>query len=122
MTKQSNSIRQTMQLSDDANKHAANRLREARKNARYKTAKVAATALGFNYATFKAHESGGRGYKYDNAEAYARAFSVSPGWLCFGEETEAHILKLENMKLKNTIKRLAAKLCSIRALAASPPE
>lgn len=62
------------------------RLVRARIDAGFKEAKEAAAAHGWKYQTYKSHESGGRRYKVETAEDYARAFGVSAGWLLTGEQ------------------------------------
>jgi hypothetical protein len=66
------------------------RLRQARE-ARFKgmSGRSAAEALGVPPATLNAHERagepGGRRYKPDEAESYARRLGVSPEWLLLGK-------------------------------------
>lgn len=66
------------------------RLRQARKD-RFKglSGREAAEALGVPPATLNAHERagepGGRNYKPDEAEAYARRLGVRPEWLLLGK-------------------------------------
>lgn len=66
------------------------RLRQARKE-RFKgmSGREAAEALGIPVATLNAHERagepGGRNYKPDEAEGYARRLGVRPEWLLFGK-------------------------------------
>ena len=63
------------------------RLRIAR-GLRFKSARVAAQALGIPIATYGAHERaeapGGRDYGPDQAKKYARRFGVTPEWLLTG--------------------------------------
>jgi SOS-response transcriptional repressor LexA len=61
------------------------RLQQARLNAGFKEAKEAANAHGWNYQTYKSHESGGRRFRLETALEYARAFDVTAGWLLTGE-------------------------------------
>lgn len=64
------------------------RLREARKKL-WKSGREAAEALGIPPATLNAHERagepGGRNYKPDEAESYARRLGVRPEWLLLGK-------------------------------------
>lgn len=64
----------------------AERLRQARKAAGYKTAANAALALAVNPTTYTAHENGGRKLNADNAEKYAPHFGVKPEWLLYGSQ------------------------------------
>lgn len=62
----------------------AARLRQARENAGFRTAKAAAERHGFNYTTYSQHERGQTGITRA-AKTYARAFKVSEAWLLTGE-------------------------------------
>lgn len=66
----------------------AARLREARIARGFKTAKDAATRLGFNYTTYSQHERGLVGISRA-ARDYAKAFKVSEAWLITGEGSDA---------------------------------
>jgi hypothetical protein len=63
------------------------RLRIARAQ-RFKSARVAATALNIAISTYGAHERaeapGGRDYGPEDAKRYARRFGVTPEWLLMG--------------------------------------
>jgi hypothetical protein len=63
------------------------RLRDAREK-RFKSARIAAKALGMAISTYGAHERaedpGGRDYGPDEAKRYARRFGVTPEWLLTG--------------------------------------
>lgn len=63
------------------------RLRRARNDAGYLTAKDAADAFGWNEVTYRSHEAGDRGIKKIVAERYAKAFKVSFEWLFLGRGT-----------------------------------
>lgn len=64
------------------------RLRAARARRGFKSARLAARALGIAISTYGAHEraesAGGRDYGPDEAKYYARRFGVSPEWLLTG--------------------------------------
>jgi hypothetical protein len=64
------------------------RLRLARKK-RYKSARLAAQAMGIPVSTYGAHERaetpGARDYGPDEAKIYARRFGVTPEWLLTGQ-------------------------------------
>jgi hypothetical protein len=64
------------------------RLRAARVRRGFKSARLAAKALGIAISTYGAHEraesQGGRDYGPDAAKFYARRFGVSPEWLLTG--------------------------------------
>lgn len=59
------------------------RLRRVRKR-RYKTARDACEAFGWNENTYGSHERD-RGFPWDVAGRYAAAFAVDPWWLLTGE-------------------------------------
>src|SRR2546430_16174604 len=65
------------------------RLRMAREK-RFKSARLAAQAMGIAVSTYGAHERaetpGGRDYGPDEARKYARRFGVTPEWLLTGRE------------------------------------
>jgi phage repressor protein C with HTH and peptisase S24 domain len=64
------------------------RLRQARENAGYKSARLAAKAMGIAVSTYGAHERaedpGGRDFGPDEATRYAKRFKVTPEWLLTG--------------------------------------
>lgn len=59
----------------------------ARLRAKYRDAKHAADAHGWNYDTYKTHESGKRSISPTRAKVYAKAFRVSAGYILTGEVT-----------------------------------
>jgi phage repressor protein C with HTH and peptisase S24 domain len=65
------------------------RLRMAREK-RFKSARLAAKAIGVAVSTYGAHEraqaAGGRDYGPEDAKKYARRFGVTPEWLLTGRE------------------------------------
>src|SRR5204862_8187411 len=65
------------------------RLRMAREK-HFKSARLAAKAMGIPVSTYGAHEraeqEGGRDYGPDEATQYARRFGVTPEWLLTGRE------------------------------------
>lgn len=68
----------------------AQRLREARIGAGFKSAKAAATRFGWNYTTYSQHERGIVGITRAAAD-YARAYKISKGWLLYGEAGTAPV-------------------------------
>lgn len=64
---------------------AHSRLKEARRQAGYRSAKAGAERLAQPYPTYAAHENGSRAYDRNDATRYAKAFGVRPEWLLFGE-------------------------------------
>ncbi len=62
-------------------KDRAQRLRTARTNAGYPTARAAAESMGVRYSTYAGHENGSREYGIDDAQRYARMFRVRWEWL-----------------------------------------
>ncbi len=57
------------------------RLRKARTDAGYESAKAAAEAFGWGVSTYTHHENGTRGFAPPEAVKYGSAFRVAPGWL-----------------------------------------
>lgn len=72
------------------------RLKVARVNAGFESARQAAEAMGIPPSTYAAHENGTRGLGIDEVEAYARRFRVSREWLAFGKGDAAAPLRVEN--------------------------
>lgn len=62
----------------------AERLREARKGAGFRSAKSAAIMLRVPYPTYAGHENGSRGIKDAELIEYSKAFNVPLSWLAFG--------------------------------------
>jgi hypothetical protein len=65
----------------------AGRIRWARENMKFTSARAAAEKFEWNENTYKSHEQGIRGkdgIKPRTLEKYARAFGVSAEWLAFG--------------------------------------
>ena len=64
----------------------ADRLRQARQDAGFRSATAAAAALGAKPPTYTSHENGTRDFGDAEAARYARAFNVAVQWLVFGIE------------------------------------
>jgi transcriptional regulator with XRE-family HTH domain len=62
----------------------AQRLKEARMQRGFATAKAAAEAHGWNLNTYSSNENGNALFSYQRAKAYAAAFNVRPEWLYDG--------------------------------------
>lgn len=60
------------------------RLAVARKTAGYKNAREACEAFGWTYSTYRAHENGQNGLRYEIANQYAKAFNTTALWLLEG--------------------------------------
>ncbi|MBP7704161.1 MAG: helix-turn-helix transcriptional regulator [Caulobacter sp.] len=71
-------------LTSSAVSTPAERLKRAREDARYETAKQAAEAMGVAVATYQQHESGVRGIPAKRARQYGRFFRVAPEWILYG--------------------------------------
>jgi len=67
------------------NDTAAERLKAARTNAGFTSAKAASEALGVPLATYTQHENGTRNIPRDKAPLYARRFKVTEEWLLYGK-------------------------------------
>lgn len=72
------------QLACSAMDTIADRLRRARAEAGYETAKQAAEAMGVSVPTYTQHENGTRGVPAGRAARYARFFHTTPEWLLYG--------------------------------------
>lgn len=59
----------------------ADRLKQARINAKFASAEAACQAFGWKPAAYRHHEGGVRSFDVDTAVRYARAFKVSAAWL-----------------------------------------
>lgn len=64
----------------------SDRLRAARKQAKFASAQAAADALGITASTYRAHENGQNDFEYRDAQFYGRRFNVDPIWLLTGQE------------------------------------
>lgn len=64
----------------------AERLKKARKDAGYRSARAAAEALGISYPTYATHENGTRTPKARDLYLYAKRFRVAQSWLLDGKE------------------------------------
>lgn len=64
------------------------RLRAARIEAGFETAKEAAEALGVPVSTYIGHENGLRGFPAKKAPIYARRFKVTAEWLLYGKNAK----------------------------------
>jgi phage repressor protein C with HTH and peptisase S24 domain len=71
-----------MHMADDI--EIGQRLKEARKAAGFKTAKIAAESLGVPYSTYSQHENGTRGIVRE-AQLYVRRYKISLDWLMRGK-------------------------------------
>lgn len=71
------------------------RLRHARIQAGFQSARAAALRHGWSTSTYAAHENGQNGFDAKTALTYAKAFGADPGWIVIGIEsfdTTNHIL------------------------------
>jgi hypothetical protein len=72
-------------LYDAAMKSRGERLRWARRQAGFKTARAACEQFGWSEGTYRSHERGVRDFKYETAVIYGRKFKVNPKWLMDGK-------------------------------------
>lgn len=68
------------------------RLRQARENAGFSTAKEAAQSMGVPVSTYIGHENGHRGFPAQRAPQYARKFKVTEEWLLYGKGKEGGVV------------------------------
>ena len=64
----------------------ASRLKQARKDAGFKTATAAIDMLMLNPSTYRAHENGQNNFNVAAAEKYAHAYGVTAAWLLIGDD------------------------------------
>jgi DNA-binding XRE family transcriptional regulator len=69
---------------------AAERLREARIAAGYKSAAAFAQTAGIKIATYQHHENGTREFQWEAARDYERMLDLKPGTLLYGAEVTAY--------------------------------
>jgi hypothetical protein len=82
---------------------AADRLRAAREAAGYRSARLAAAAMGIGYSTYLGHENGQNGFTADQAEVYAKAFGVTGAHLMFGDSDHASVARLVDLLVRKGI-------------------
>lgn len=75
------------------------RLRKARQDARFTSARSAAISHGWTPSTYAAHENGQNDYGAEQAEIYAKAFKVSAEWLLLGKQEAAPGIDKQLMQL-----------------------
>lgn len=75
------------------------RLKQARKDAGYKTARQAAEALGITYSTYAGHENGSVSIPRDRALHYSQRFHITVDWLLTGKQSS----HLQNAKSLSTL-------------------
>lgn len=75
---------------------AATRLRAAREQAGYATAKDASDHFGWNYPTYRSHEAGGKGSRgfSEYAQVYADAFGTTAAWLLLEDSNTSSVDQL----------------------------
>jgi hypothetical protein len=71
-----------------------NRLRSARRDAGFRSARSAAVHFNWAISTYLAHENGQNGLTAQAAARYGAAFNVDPGWLLFAEPNAAGLTTL----------------------------
>lgn len=62
------------------------RLKRAREQAGFTSARAAASHHGWGLSTYAAHENGQNEFSADKAKVYGRAFKVPPSWLLTGDK------------------------------------
>ena len=75
----------------------AARLKKARIDRGFKTARLAAEYMGIPYGTYSGHENGSRGIKEPELLNYAKLFRVSPSWLAFGDQDTSLRVKISGV-------------------------
>lgn len=78
----------------DSPKDSAGRLRQARIQAGFKSARSAAIRFGWKPSTYASHENGQTPVPHEAAIAYAKAFKTSHVWLLTGERPGDDVVQL----------------------------
>lgn len=78
------------------------RLRSARKQAKFPSARAAAIRFGWPQSTYAAHENGQNNFDARVAQTYARAFKVRASWLLTGENAPE---AMQPSKIESSIDR-----------------
>lgn len=73
------------------------RLRSARERAGFESAAEASRSFGWPESRYRHHENGTRGIPLKHAEAYGRAFKVSPAWIV-GFKTDQNLSTREKLQ------------------------
>ncbi|UWQ30904.1 helix-turn-helix domain-containing protein [Leisingera sp. M523] len=82
----------------------ADRLRDARIAAGFRSAAEAATSFGWTGSTYAAHENGTRGCKPADIKKYADAFQADPCFITYGAHTKSPVISgLSDGALKEVI-------------------
>ena len=93
----------------------AARLKKARIDRGFKTARLAAEYFGIPYGTYSGHENGSRGIKEPELLNYAKVFRVNLSWLAFGDLNKARPINISGVVggpdavSKDSLKRHLAK-------------
>lgn len=87
----------------------ANRLREARINAGYKTITAFTTAHDIPFNSYRNHEKGLRSISIEQAQDYSKLLKVHPAWLMTGEDYNhvVHKEQLSESDIEEAAKQLA---------------
>lgn len=75
----------------------AARLKRARIERGFKTARLAAEYIGIPYGTYSGHENGSRGIKDSELLNYAKTFRVDLSWLAFGDIEKSSRIKISGV-------------------------
>ncbi|RBW58431.1 hypothetical protein DS909_06695 [Phaeobacter gallaeciensis] len=68
----------------------SDRLKQARIDAGFRSAREAANRFNWTGSTYAAHENGTRGIKTPEIQRYAQAFRADPCFIAFGIETQTN--------------------------------
>jgi hypothetical protein len=82
-------------------KDAAGRLRQARTQAGFNSARSAAIRFGWKPSTYGSHENGQTPVPQDAATIYAKAFKTSVAWLLTGEKPGNDIVQIDGAVLRH---------------------
>jgi hypothetical protein len=84
----------------------ATRLKRARIEAGFRTARIAAESLGIAYPTYAGHENGYRAFDSNDAIIYAKRFKVPLEWLLTGKKELPAFIKPQDGSIQPGILRL----------------
>jgi hypothetical protein len=88
-------------MRDSTSKTAGGRLRQARRDAGFKSARSAALRFGWTPSTYASHENGQTPVPTEAANEYAKAFGVHAAWLITGDDPGADRVRVTGWVTNN---------------------
>jgi hypothetical protein len=108
------------EAADNQTKQIANRLRCARILRGYRSARIAATAVGLKTPTYLKHENGQNRLSGDVKEFYAQVFKISVQWLQTGQ-LPSGFGRLIDEKIRSVLEHPERYVSQVEVSARSPP-